>query len=64
MEKDNKQARESNPDKNEKAKRNEENPAVQRGKSAIAAQRIIDPEPDDIKKAKEEKDAEQWRNEG
>ena len=64
MTKDNKQTPEPSPDKKEKKQEDNNDPAVQRGKEAIEAQHNIDTEPEDVKKDKEKKDAEQWRNEG
>jgi hypothetical protein len=64
MPNDNKQALENKSDKKVNEKEQSEDPAVQRGKAAIDAQQVSNPEPEDVKKEKEEKDAEQWRNEG
>jgi hypothetical protein len=56
--------KQNNNDKEEKVQPHPEDPAVQRGKAAIDAQHAIDPKPEEVKKKEEEKDAEQWRNEG
>jgi len=61
---DDKKSNENDLDKNENQKSSDEDPAVQRGKLAIATQQKIDSDPEDVKKAKEEEDAENWRNEG
>jgi hypothetical protein len=49
---------------NKKEQQQQKDPAVQRGDAAIAASRIVNPEPEEIQKQKEEEDAERWRNEG
>jgi hypothetical protein len=65
MTNNNEQAPESNKKEvNRNEQQKESDPAVERGKAAINAARAIDEEPEGVKEEKEEKDAEQWRNEG
>jgi len=55
------------PDANTGVKNNDkqqEDPAVERGKQAIAAARLANPKPDDEQQKIEKEDAEKWRNEG
>jgi hypothetical protein len=54
------------PDTNTKIKsdKQQEDPAVERGKQAIDASRVANPQPEHDQEKSEKKDAEKWRNEG
>jgi len=54
------------PDTNTKIKsdKQQEDPAVERGKQAIAAARMVNPQPREEQEKIEKEDAEKWRNEG
>jgi hypothetical protein len=47
-----------------KSDKQQEDPAVERGRKAIEAARMVNPQPDDEQERLEKEDAERWRNEG
>jgi len=47
-----------------KSDKQQEDSAVERGKQAIAAARVVNPQPEHEQEKSEKEDAEKWRNEG
>ena len=53
-----------NSDNRIKSDKQQEDPAVEKGKQAIEAARVANPQPKEEQEKKEKEDAEKWRNEG
>ena len=47
-----------------KSEKQQEDPAIERGRKAIIAARMVNPQPEDEQERLEKEDAEKWRNEG
>ena len=47
-----------------KSDNQQEDPAIERGRKAIIAARMVNPQPEDEQERREKEDAEKWRNEG